>query len=537
MNDLELLRQYTEKASEEAFTALVQRHLNLVYGTALRHVRSSQLAEEVSQSVFLSLAKNARTLRPDTILPAWLYQVARRAAIDVVRGEARREQREQIALDLANMKSDSPEWMRIEGLLDEVLETLEEPDRNAILLRFFQNKSLREVGEILGTSEDAARKRVSRAVEELRTVFARRGIAVGAAGLVALLSAQALHAAPIGLCATISAAAFSGAAVIHPVTTLATTKVIAMTMMQKALITTALAAAVGTGIYEARQASRFQEEALAAQRQQEALTQQNLQLQNERDDATNQLANLRAEATRFRSDSSEVVKLRREVTRLRDASKAGQQRATASVEANDPIDSAMKSWADRSKKLREMVAQTPDQQIPEFKLLKDKDWLDSVKNLNQLESPADYTKAIDELKGAARGEFANSVQDAFNKFSQSNSGQTPTDFSQLKPYLGDAGDDSILQGYQFTGPGMVSQKPNFQTDADGNFYASTLQITPGSVQNGVNSGDDLKQPILAFAAANPGQTITDPAQLLPYVQTTTEKEALQKVIQGAAPPR
>ncbi|HEX3988301.1 MAG TPA: sigma-70 family RNA polymerase sigma factor [Verrucomicrobiae bacterium] len=538
MNDLDLLRQYTEEASEEAFAALVQRHLNLVYATALRQVRSPQLAEEVSQTVFLTLAKNARSLRPDTILAAWLYRVARRAAIDVVRGEARREQREQIALDLANMKSDSSEWMRIEGLLDEVLETLEEPDRNAILLRFFQNKSLREVGEILGTSEEAARKRVSRAVEQLREVFARRGIEVGAAGLVALLGAQALHGAPIGLSATISAAAFSGAAVIHPVTTLAATKAIAMTLIQKTLVTAVLAAAVGTGIYEARQASQYQEQAVAAQRQQDALAQQNLQLQSERDDATNQIATLRSEAAKFRSSTSEIVKLRREVARLRDASKAFAQRnATAAANENDPIDTEMKSWADRSKKLREMVAQKPDQQIPEFKLLKDKDWIDSVKDLSQLETDADYAKAIDELKGAAKGEFANAVQDAFNKFSQGNSGQTPTDFSQLKPYLGDAGDDSILQGYQFTGPGAVSQKPNFQTDADGNFYASTLQITPGSVQNGVNSGDDLKQPILAFAAANPGQTITDPAQLLPYVQTEAEKKALQQLIQTAAPPK
>jgi hypothetical protein len=463
--------------------------------------------------------------------------VARRAAIDVVRGESRREQREQIALDLANMKSDSPEWMRIEGLLDEVLETLDEPDRNAILLRFFQNKSLREVGEILGTSEEAARKRVSRAVEQLREMFARRGIAVGAAGLVALLGAQTLHAAPIGLGATISAAAFSGAAIVHPVTTFVATKAIAMTIMQKTLVTAVLAAAVGTGIYEARQASQYQEQALAAQRQQDALAQQNLQLQNERDDATNQIAALKSEAAKFRSSTSEIVKLRREVSHLREASKAGLQKAAASVEQSDPIDSAMKSWADRSKKLKEMVAQSPDQQIPEFKLLKDKDWIDSVKDLNQLESPADYAKAIDELKGAAKGEFATAVGDAFTKYSQSNGGQNPTDFSQLKPYLGDAGDDSILQNYEFTGPGKVSQKPNFQTDADGNFYESTLQISPGSVQSGSNSGDDLKQPILAFAAANPGQPITDPSQLLPYVQTEAEKLALQKIIQPSAPPK
>ncbi|HTA29579.1 MAG TPA: sigma-70 family RNA polymerase sigma factor, partial [Candidatus Cybelea sp.] len=179
MNDMDLLRQYAEEGSEQAFAALVDRHLNLVYATALRQVRSPQLAEEAAQSVFLSLARNASSMKPDTILTAWLYRVARHAAIDLMRGESRRLGREQIAYELANMKSDSSAWAHVEPLLDEALEALEETDRNAILLRYFENKSLREVGETLGTSEDAARKRVSRAVEQLRSVFSRRGVAVG----------------------------------------------------------------------------------------------------------------------------------------------------------------------------------------------------------------------------------------------------------------------------------------------------------------------------------------------------------------------
>ncbi len=409
MNDLDLLSQYAEKASEEAFATLVQRHLNFVYVTALRQVRSPQMAEDVAQSVFLSLAKNARALRPDTILTAWLYRVTRFAAVDHVRRESRREQREQIALDLANMKSDSPEWPRIERLLDEVLETLEEPDRNAILLRFFQNKSLREVGETLGTSEEAARKRVSRAVEQLREVFARRGIAVGAAGLVVLLGAQALPAAPAGLGVAISAASLSGAAVVYPTTILAATKAIAMTMMQKTLITAAFAAAVGTGFYEARQASRYQEARAAAQ--------QNLQLQNERDDATNQFATVKFEAGRSSADTTELAKLRREVARLRNTSQElAQLKARAAGDQNDPTASEMKSWLDRTKKLKDLIAQTPGEQIPEFKLLKDQDWLNAVKSLSQLETDADYGKAVAELRSAAKNEFAGALQGAIGKF-------------------------------------------------------------------------------------------------------------------------
>ncbi len=204
MNDIDLLRQYSQEGSEQAFAALVDRHLNLVYATSLRQVRSPELAEEAAQSVFLSLAKNAGSMKPNTILTAWLYRVARHAAIDLVRRESRRQVREQMAFQLANMKSDSPEWAQIEPLLDEAMEALEESDRNAILLRFFQNKSLREVGEILGTSEEAARKRVSRAVEQLRSLFSRRGAVVERPAWRAVLSAHAAHAAPAGLGAAIS---------------------------------------------------------------------------------------------------------------------------------------------------------------------------------------------------------------------------------------------------------------------------------------------------------------------------------------------
>ena len=183
------------------------RHVNLVYSVALRQVRSRPLAEEVAQSVFTDLARNAGKLSPDTILTAWLYRVAYRTAIDVVRSESRRQFREQKAMEMAAMNSGSSDWSLIEPLLDEGMETLDETDRSAILLRYFENKSLREVGATLGTSDDAAQKRVSRAVERLREFFAKRGVTVGAGGLVVVISANAVQAAPVGLAAAISSAA------------------------------------------------------------------------------------------------------------------------------------------------------------------------------------------------------------------------------------------------------------------------------------------------------------------------------------------
>src|SRR5688572_17867398 len=187
-SDLDLLREFIRDQSQDAFTALVQRHLGLVYCAALRQVRSPQLAEEVAQSVFTDLARNAALLKPDTVLTAWLYEVTRRTAINVVRGEARRQLREQIVLEMNAMNATFDDWRQIEPLLDDAMHALDDIDRTAILLRFFENKSLREVGENLGTTDDTARKRVNRAVERLRDFFTRRGVAVGASGLVVVIS-------------------------------------------------------------------------------------------------------------------------------------------------------------------------------------------------------------------------------------------------------------------------------------------------------------------------------------------------------------
>src|SRR5882672_3701633 len=212
--DLELLARYTRHHAEDAFTEIVRRHLDLVHSAAFRQVRSPQLAEEVAQATFINLARHAHRLAPDTLLTAWLYQVTRREAIDVVRREARRQLREQIASEMNTMNTSAPDWTHVEPLLDEAMHALDDTDRTAVLLRYFENKSLREVGATLGTSDDAAQKRVSRAVERLREFFSKRGVAIGASGLVVVISANAVQAAPVGLAVMIStAAALAGTAI------------------------------------------------------------------------------------------------------------------------------------------------------------------------------------------------------------------------------------------------------------------------------------------------------------------------------------
>jgi RNA polymerase sigma factor (sigma-70 family) len=317
--DLQLLARYSRDRADDAFAEIVRRHLDLVHSAALRQVRSPQLAEEVAQSVFTDLARIAGKLKPDTVLTAWLYQVTRRTAIDVVRREARRQLREQIATEMNAMNATTADWTQIEPLLDEAMDALDVTDRAAVLLRYFENKSLREVGQTLGTNDDAAQKRVSRAVDRLREFFAKHGVTIGASGLVVVISANAVQAAPIGLAVTISTAAALAGTTLATTATVTATKAIAMTTLQKTLIGAALAAAVGTGVYEAHEASTLRTQVKTLRQQQAPLNEQIQKLQQQHDEAARQLAVLREDNERLDRNTSELMRLRSEVTRLNSA--------------------------------------------------------------------------------------------------------------------------------------------------------------------------------------------------------------------------
>ena len=252
MNDMDLLRQYAEQASEEAFAELVARHLNLVYSSARRQVGSDETARDIAQAVFLDLSINAKRLRADTHLASWLHVVTRRASVDAIRRESRRIRRERIAVEIADMKSTSPNWPNIEPLLDEAVAALDTADRRAVLLRYFENRSPRDIGEALGISDDAAQKRVSRAVERLRDFFSSRGVTATAAGIAAEISANAVHAAPAGVGAAISSAVALSAAAGHKAALTQIARNLTMTTTQKTIVVAALAAAIGGGLYQAR---------------------------------------------------------------------------------------------------------------------------------------------------------------------------------------------------------------------------------------------------------------------------------------------
>jgi uncharacterized protein (TIGR03435 family) len=243
-DDNTLLRQYAEQNSEAAFAALVARHVDKVYSVALRHTRNAHAAEEITQAVFVILAKKSGRLGGKVILSGWLYETARLTALTFIRSEIRRARREQEAyMQTALNENTSEVWPHIAPLLDDALAGLSAADRHAVVLRYFDGKSLGEVGAALGASEDAAKKRVTRAVEKLRRFFTKRGVTLTVTVLTAAISANSVQAAPLGLAATVTAAAAKGAAVSG--STLALTKgalkIMAWTKMKMAVV-------VGVGV-------------------------------------------------------------------------------------------------------------------------------------------------------------------------------------------------------------------------------------------------------------------------------------------------
>jgi uncharacterized protein (TIGR03435 family) len=210
MDDIELLAQYARDNSEAAFATLVTRHVNLVYSTALRSVGNPHAAEEITQAVFIILARKARSLSQGTILSGWLYQTARLTAANFLRAEIRRQHREQEAYMQSLLNELEPEvWPQIAPLLDAAMERLGEKDRNAVVLRYFKNKNLREVGAALGASEDAAKMRVNRALEKLRKFFTKRGVALSGTAIAGAVLANSVQAAPVALAKSVTALAIA----------------------------------------------------------------------------------------------------------------------------------------------------------------------------------------------------------------------------------------------------------------------------------------------------------------------------------------
>jgi len=312
--DAQLLREYAGTGSETAFGELVSRHADLVYSAALRQVIEPDFARDVDQSVFADLARKAKSLSDDVVLAGWLYRSTRFAALTFLRNERRRRNRERQAMRLLDPPDESsPDWDRIRPLLDEAMANLGEADRDALVLRYFKNEDLRTVGIALGTNEDAAQKRVTRALEKLRAFLIRHGVTLSAAALATALTGNAVRAAPAALAGTISAAVVAGAAGAAAGSTFNLLNLMSMTKLKAGLLSAAVVVGAGAPIVVQQQSvSRLRAE-------NRDLREQSRQLEQFRSE-NQQLAGLRVNADeleRLRKEVAELHRLRAEVARLR----------------------------------------------------------------------------------------------------------------------------------------------------------------------------------------------------------------------------
>ena len=248
LEDIALLRKYVDDGSEEAFAALVTRHVNKVYSVALRHAGRPHEAEEITQAVFVILARKSRHLGKRVMLAGWLYQTARLTALTFIRSAVRRARREQEAfMQTALNENESDIWTQIAPLLDAAMAGLNETDRHAVVLRFFDGKSMMEIAAALGANETAARKRVGRALDKLQKYFSSRGVHSTTDTIAQAISNNSVQTAPALLIQTTTTVALAKSGVAGS-SILALVKATLIAMKTKTIVATIAAAVVILGV-------------------------------------------------------------------------------------------------------------------------------------------------------------------------------------------------------------------------------------------------------------------------------------------------
>src|SRR5665213_2652607 len=312
-DDMALLREYARHNSEEAFSTLVSRHVNLVYSVALQEVHDPHLAEEITQAVFIILARKADSLGDKTILSGWLCRTARYASANALTIQRRRQHREQEAFMQSQLDSgtgfqpvgaaESETWNQIAPLLDGAMEKLGQKDHDALVLRFFENKTFAEVGATLGASEDAAKMRVNRALEKLRKFFTTHGVSSTVAIIAGTISANSVQAAPLALAKSVAAVAIAkGAAASGSTLTLikGALKIMAWTKAQTAIVSVVVVGMAAYLVIQHQAQVKLREQNETLQQQQVAqLSQLTAQNQN--------LSNLLAQANSSEADARDKL--------------------------------------------------------------------------------------------------------------------------------------------------------------------------------------------------------------------------------------
>jgi RNA polymerase sigma factor (sigma-70 family) len=443
--DTELLRQYTETGSEDAFTELVRRYLPLIYSAALRQVRGDQsLAKDVAQTVFVDLARKAQSLAGRELLGGWLYNSTRLAAFNAMRVNQRRIIREQKAVAMQETAEQSDANGDLKLVLDEAMGKLDSAERNAVLLRFFQGKDLKEIGAALGVSEDAARMRVNRSLGKLHALLTRRGITLSAAALGVALTSETISAVPAGMVLSIAQGALATAAT-GTATTLTIAKILTMTKLKIGIAGAIVAAGVAAPLafqHNAQAKLRVENEALhsritelegvAAERQRVAdLQAQRGEAQSLADDQLRELLRLRGEVAQLRADAQEFENLKAAHARLTNNSVVRKALATEV----------------RVAKLKQLMKDRPNLVIPEFYLIGEGE-IRGAANEFDLETEDGVHRAFARLRNRAENQFAILLQPALSRFTQSHNGQPPENVQDLATYFDPPIDPALLARYK-----------------------------------------------------------------------------------------
>lgn len=351
LDDIGLLREYATRNSQTAFETLVSQRIGFVYSAALRQVGDPHVAEEVTQAVFIILAQNASKISDKTILAGWLFKTTRFVALGQIRAAAKRRRQEQELRMQEETETTPPEpiWEQLSPLVDEALGALGEKDRQAVLLRFFENKSLAEVGISLGTGEDTARKRVGRALEKLHRFFARRGIGSTTTLLAEAISAYSVHAAPAALAKTVTAAAVAKGAIAGGSTlTLlpGALKIMAWSKAQTAAVSLVVVGATTFSVVQHQGQVRLRNENQSLRQQMDALQADNERLTNLLAQApaaptppvNHELLRLRGEVGVLRQETNELKSRLAKTQRpeMRQPGSAAEQQSTEPLPADYP---------------------------------------------------------------------------------------------------------------------------------------------------------------------------------------------------------
>ena len=506
-SDHELLHSYRRFGAEPDFAELVRRHMNLVYSAALQQVRSRDLAEDVVQSVFCDLARNAGRISAKVPVAAWLHVVTRRTAVDLIRREARRTAREQDAAGIAAMKPTPDNWNAIEPLLDEAIGSLPAADRNAVLLRFFEQKSLREVGEALGSSENAAQKRVNRALEQLRVYFLRRGIAASAAGLATDLSAHAVETAPAYLVAKTAAAA-------TVVSVGSKASGIAIMSSINKLLVSGVAVVLGVAVFESVAIAHQRNVIESTRRKADAALTESRFFRGQYEAATRALALFSQPNGTPELPSPEEQKLADEIT----------------------------AWLARVQRVRGAFAERPELAIPELGVLLDSEWFMLAQDV-RLGDEEQIRDALARIREIAESRMGSRISAAMSSYARANGGMLPPQTADLIPFFREPIDPVWLARYKVVRTGKVSELPRrdrtaITTDRPADPERDLIwRIGPNQTRADRAADVAVRHAQAEYARTHGGNGTTDPGDLMPLLSWPLSPATVQQFLSRQDQPR